>query len=83
MGRAGICEPAGSILVTAGRNVCVLFEGSLAATCDDQSDFRGDDALHADCHTLYGFHVCLAWSDALVADLPLRRLRVVVGPKVR
>jgi hypothetical protein len=32
---------------------------------------------------LYGFHVCLAWSDAMVTDFPLRRLRVVVGPKVR
>jgi hypothetical protein len=32
---------------------------------------------------LYGFHVCLAWPDAVVADFPLRWLMVVLGSKVR
>ena len=74
MGRVGVCEPAGRILVSAGRNVGFLSEGGLATARDDQSDFCRHDALHVDCHSLYGFHVCLAGADAVVADFPLRWL---------
>ena len=79
VGHAGVREPAGGVPVAASRDVGVLPQGRGAAACDAQPDLRRHDAVHAGRHLVHGHHVLLARHDALVAELPLRRVNAGIA----
>ena len=67
-------EPPGRVPVAARGDVGVLLEGRGAEARDAQPDLRGDDAVHADRHSLSRVHVHLPRHDALAAGVPVREL---------
>src|SRR6476660_7407370 len=74
VGHAGICQPAGSVPVAAGGNVCVLPERSSAAARHDQSDLCGNDALHAHRDRLHGLDVHMARHGDMASELSVWKL---------
>ena len=69
MGYIGICELTGRLLVASSSHVRVLSQRGLTARRYPQPDFCRHDALHADCDSMYGLYVYLAWHDTVVTKV--------------